>query len=246
MKNLFATGCILAMIAALFPLSASAASASSNWSGCYIGIHAGVMGAQRTVTDVGNGSVSFASGGTPGQAYALNNNNAILFGGQTGCNFKTGPVMLGPEIDLGRMNLLMTGLDPGTTSSTSIGMNSGIYGDVAVRVGVPVDNVLLYGKGGGAFFNGSESFSTLAPTATVSSHLPLFKGYVAGAGVEYLFRSRFSAKIEYAYYNFPTQTFDVASGNGNGTYLFSESMQIHTLQAGLNYRFSLPNHWRWR
>jgi opacity protein-like surface antigen len=254
MKNLFSAGCILAMIAALFPLSASAATASSSdWSGCYIGIHAGGAWPHRMITDVGNGSTSFVADGTPGQTIALNN-GTYFSGGQTGCNFKAGPVVLGPEVDLGWMNLLQNGQDPYVTPTpptlpptnnvTSIGMNSGVYGDVAVRVGKPVGNLLFYGKAGWAFFNGKQSFTTQNTTATVSSNIPLFQGYVLGAGVEYIILSHLSGKIEYAYYGFPTQTFAVASNNGNGTFLFNEKMGINTLKAGLNFRFNLPHHRR--
>ncbi|HXB61621.1 MAG TPA: outer membrane beta-barrel protein [Acidobacteriaceae bacterium] len=251
MKNLFATGCVLLMIVALFPLSASAATASSDWGGCYIGIHAGFIGPHRTFTDVGNGSTSFVVDGTPGQSITLDN-STYLSGGQTGCTFHTGPVLLGPEVELGWMNLLQNGQDPYVTPAppalpptnnvTTIGMNSGMYGDVAARVGKPVGNVLFYGKAGWAFFNGKESFTTQNSTAAVSSDIPLFQGYVLGAGVEYLIRTHLTGKIEYAYYNFPTQTFYVAASNG--TFPFTESLYINTLKLGLNFKFNLPHHWR--
>jgi opacity protein-like surface antigen len=249
MKNVFATGCVLAMIVALFPLSASAATTSSDWSGCYIGIHAGLIGPHRTVTDVGNGSVSYVVDGTPGQTYPLNN-STYFSGGQAGCNFKAGPVMLGPEVDLGWMNLLQNGPDPYVTPApptppptnnvTTVGMNSSLYSDVTVRVGKPVGNLLFYGKGGWAFFNGSERFSTQNQTAVGPPDVPRYQGYVLGAGVEAPIGTHFTGKIEYAYYKFSAQTFTIVASNGS--FPFTESLYINSLKLGLNYKFNWHHH----
>ena len=59
-------------------------------------------------------------------------------------------------------------------------------------------------------------------------------GYTVGGGLEYLFTQNWSGKIEYQYYDF-----------GNVTPLFNNvavagfTNDVHTVKAGLNYRFNL-------
>ena len=57
-------------------------------------------------------------------------------------------------------------------------------------------NRMIYTKGGWAFFNGKESFSTNA-AFTVGSSVSTFSGWTLGGGYEYMFAPNWSAKLEY-------------------------------------------------
>ena len=58
-------------------------------------------------------------------------------------------------------------------------------------------------------------------------------GWTAGAGVEYAFAPRWSAKLEYAYMDFGTASETVPGG------VLREKLDVHTVKVGLNYHASL-------
>ncbi len=117
----------------------------------------------------------------------------------------------------------------------------------AGRFGVTYDRALFYVKGGVAWaqttysshFNNGGLFSVSQNDTRV--------GALFGTGIEYAFLPNWSAKIEYNYidfgsdsYNFPF-TIPVAV-NGGVTVNFGTSIheKMHLVKAGLNYKFGGP------
>jgi outer membrane immunogenic protein len=242
MRKLFPASALLAVFAVVCPMVAAtprpaSSTPSLEWSGCYAGAHFGGAWSHLNITDVGDDGVAFASRGSAGQIFPATGQD-ILTGGQVGCGGKAGRSIVGVESDLGWMGLNESSLDPGTSSNTTVGINSGFYADIAGRVGARYRRTLLYGKAGVAFYDGKQTLSTQTPTyvASNTTHIGLFSGYVLGAGIEYHLPSNWSCKIEYAYYGFPSQTFNTTNVYG-AVYPFGEKLSVNTVKVGVNYQF---------
>jgi outer membrane immunogenic protein len=103
------------------------------------------------------------------------------------------------------------------------------FGSVAARLGVAVDNVLLYGKGGYGWAENQISASALGLTAS-ESHF--HSGWTAGGGIEWAFAGPWSAKAEYMFARYSQETYLAALGGvGLGA-------DVQTIKAGVNYRFN--------
>ena len=118
-----------------------------------------------------------------------------------------------------------TWLDTGSNTFANRGL-----GSVTGRLGYTWGPSLLYVKGGYAWadtrfsngFNGTSGND----------------GYTVGGGLEYLFTQNWSGKIEYQYYDFGNST---AFGGALPIAGSSFTNDVHTVKAGLNYRFNLGN-----
>jgi outer membrane immunogenic protein len=205
------------------------------WTGFYVGANVGGADGHLKMTDVGNSSgAAFASAGTAGQTFSLSDTN-FLAGGQAGYNYQIGMGVFGIEGDLGWMGIKGSVLDPGTASNTMVGINSGLYGDVTGRAGLAFGPALFYAKGGWAFFDGKDTFSTTSAAFISASSTGMFSGWTAGGGLEYALGSNWSAKAEYLHFDFSSQSFNVLATGG--TFPFGEKLTIDTVKVGLNYRF---------
>lgn len=239
MKKFLVASALLAMFAVVNPAFAARPKtlpvAAGNWSGCYAGGHLGGAWSPLHITDVGRAGFAFAASGAAGQVFTMNL-STVEGGGQVGCNRKAGGSVVGIESDLGWMGLSGSTLDPGTNSNTRAGIDGGLYGDIAGRYGVPLGKTLFYGKGGWAFFDGKQTFSTQAPGFVSNTDVGLFSGLTVGAGVERRLRSNWSGKVEYAYFWFPSQTFNTVNTSGM-IFPFSEKLGVNRVQVGVNYKF---------
>ncbi|MEA2882461.1 MAG: outer rane immunogenic protein [Bradyrhizobium sp.] len=177
-----------------------------NWSGFYIGGMGGFGWLRNSGSDFNGG-----------------------FAGATlGANWQMSNIVLGVEAegawaDIGR-----------TTTTGPIGASANIraFGSVTGRLGLAVDNFLIYGKGGFAAASNRIGVTVLGVTATdTQTHT----GYTAGGGVEYGFAPNWSAKAEYlfAHYNSENYFANIVPPTG----VASGSFDVHTVKAGINYRF---------
>ena len=123
---------------------------------------------------------------------------AFLYGGQAGYNWHIGQFVLGLE---------------GQISGVDSERNVDWIGTLAGRAGIAFDQILVYGKVGGAWLNGSDNTS----------------GWMAGAGVEYGFTRFWSAKLEYNFLDFGNERF-ARSG-------VDHDLTTHLIKIGVNYRF---------
>jgi outer membrane immunogenic protein len=204
-----------------------------SWTGFYVGANAGAAFSDVRVTDVGN----FAHGGS-GQAFTVTDAN-FLGGAQAGYNYQIGIGVFGIEGDIGGMVFNGSAMDPGGASTTMVGINSGLYGDITGRAGVAIGPTLIYAKGGWAFFDGRDSFSTTATTNSITN-TSMFDGWTAGGGVEYAMTPNWTVKAEYLHFDFGSQTFNVLAPGG--TFAFNEKLTAETVKFGLNYRFGWPSY----
>jgi outer membrane immunogenic protein len=203
------------------------------WTGCYVGVQAGV-GAQ---TD------GFATNESEGFNGA--NGWGAIAGGQIGCNYQINQLVVGIEGDGVWSSIQNTG---GFTDSDGEGFRARTKNlwdaDVALRVGAAFDRLLVYGKGGVSWGGFNFRESEIGPGSdgfyeTGSRTLP---GLLIGVGMEYAFLGNWTAKIEYNYIAY-AQT-EIGFNEYTGGVLipgdhFSESFGAtkQIIKFGVNYKF---------
>jgi opacity protein-like surface antigen len=231
--------------------------AAWNWSGFYIGGHAGYGWGRDSQTDVND---PFFGGKFPGFNIAGFDPKGFLGGGHAGANWQTGAIVAGLEGDISFADIKGSTFNApppvvvGASTSTGTAANSGAFdlvGSGRARVGYLVTpNVLLYGTGGLAWSHfvqntslTATNFSPLAVPTTLStfssSSLPSWRfGWVAGLGVETrLFDTNWLARLEYLHYDFGNSGSTAFTGFGLP---FSQSrgdLTLDVVRAGLSYKF---------
>jgi outer membrane immunogenic protein len=105
------------------------------------------------------------------------------------------------------------------------------FGSLTGRAGVALDNVLIYGKGGGAVASNKISLTGFgAGISDTQTHW----GYTVGGGVEWGFAPNWSVKGEYLWAHYDSQTYFASAfppGFASGTF------DVNTVKLGVNYRF---------
>lgn len=242
MKKVFALALIALAspaVAADLPMKAAAGYTSVstpfyNWSGFYAGLHAGYVAADASVTDT--------NGGVPAGPFGYKPDGAMA-GVQAGYNYRIGSgLLIGAEGDLGYIGLSGGGVIPSSNPAfhQDLALSSGFYGDITARVGyIITPSLLLYGKGGYAYFDTNASQTTTKP-GYVTTSAGSRNGWVAGAGAEWMFLANVSLKVEYLHYDFgsaDSSQLSVGDPPIGFRYLNSTSLTLDTVKAGLNYHF---------
>jgi outer membrane immunogenic protein len=190
-----------------------------NWTGIYVGGHAG--GAF-----IGDNSFN---------GMVLSNYDARFLGGvQAGADLQfAGSFVVGIEGQYSWLgsNRIGTIFPAGFV----YGNNQRGLGSVTGRIGYSWGPALFYAKGGYAYSDNRETLTFGGAPVTFTLDRNHRNGYTVGAGVEYLFTPNWSAKAEYQYYDFGRSQF-VAPAALVPFGAFSNDE--HTLKAGLNYRFN--------
>jgi outer membrane immunogenic protein len=214
------------------------------WTGCYLGIHGGGGATRSNFTD----SASIFLQG-PSDSGSNSWGNGGLAGGQIGCNYQTGVLVLGIEGE---------GYWSGMKSSQELSINTGegILGfraearnkydyTVAGRIGVAYERAFIYGKAGWAWgrfdFSAADTFNGVAENSIFGSNT--LNGPLFGVGVEYALTNNWTVKGEYNYINYglsPT-SFTACSGGGTcqaNAFSLSQSAEKHIFKFGVNYLFN--------
>jgi len=107
--------------------------------------------------------------------------------------------------------------------------------DPVERVGYAADAWLFYVKGGGAWMNVryGQALVTGGITGFTQTVTDTRSGFTAGAGIEYGLTENFSARLEYDFYDFGTQTYNQFVQTP-----ISIKSDMHAVTFGLNYRFN--------
>jgi outer membrane immunogenic protein len=218
-------------LAADLPLKARPYAVSApafSWTGCYIGAHVG--------------------GGGLHDSWTGEHGNGALVGGQIGCNYQTGMLVVGAEAE---------GFWSGISSkshfhddfddNSSRTKNKYDY-NIAARLGVAIDRTFIYGKVGwtwGRFdFSSSSSCSSCEGLVTDFGRATL-SGILLGAGFEYALTNNWTTKFEYNYLNYGSRdvTIHVTDSGcsfscSNSVHTSSQSADKHIIKVGLNYKFN--------
>jgi len=245
-----------AAVAADMPTKIAAASPPPyQWTGCYVGLNGGggTIGSNFNAT-VGPGT--YLDG--PNAAEVTNdgtgshNNSAWTGGGQIGCNWQSGTVVVGLEgdfdyfhADSSFFNNTNTLPDPpGVSFTVGQDARTNYLTTVRPRIGIAADRNFAYVTGGVAFtkVNYTESYiDANAPSATGSATASQFlTGWTAGAGWEYALTDHWLFRLEYLYASFPTTSAIGAitePGVGTNTLHGSANLVMQSARADVNFKF---------
>ena len=206
-----------------------------------VGITAATLGFSR------DGSAGIAA--MPTTAIGSNSATASswLAGGHAGYNWQTGSAVYGFETDLSATHLdssmhgTLTFPFPVTpTPLTSTTASIDWYGTLRGRLGVATGPLLFYGTAGLAYGNVGLSSNVSAFGSSLNSQMSTVRtGWVAGGGIEYMWRPNLSLSLGYQYVDLGT--LNLASTTG-GVFPMSQSASAHAqfqaVMAGLSWRFS--------
>jgi outer membrane immunogenic protein len=226
---------------------------SYNWTGFYLGAHAGYRWADAdftsaayTFTPLGFGPVAF-----PARGESYDPNGGIV-GVHGGYNYQFAPNWLiglegdwtwGKGSDSKSSTSTVVAVDGisfrsmNTTSEVKLGWQATIRG----RLGYVQGPWLVYATGGVAFaraeWSEAATLTTIPPiltlaTAASSAHKTL-TGFAVGGGAEYMFTRNWIGRLEYLYESFGD--FSVPSGFGAQTGNIDLSAQ--KLRVGISYKF---------
>jgi outer membrane immunogenic protein len=216
-----------------------------SWTGCYVGVHAGA----GVLLDQGFQS----GGGITTDLVADRHGVGDLAGGQLGCNYQTGMLVLGIEGEGFWSGMKVTtdrfgGINGNTLFETATIKNKWDY-DIAARFGIAVDRALVYGKAGwvaGGFdWNAADVNCGNLCTATQGS--ATLDGLLIGLGLEYAFTNNWTTKFEYDYLGFGSKnvafrttclTPALCGPSGSVTTTQNVSADKHIFKVGINYLFN--------
>ncbi len=205
---------------------------SFTWAGFYIG---GNVGYGWAKSDIISAAATNGLCWAPGcGATVTPNRNGFLGGAQVGYNWQYGFFVAGLEADLGYMTGSGTSILQGFP--TTSGNNSpGFYGTGRARLGVAVNNFLVFVTGGAIAADlGARAVDNTHALNTSSTSTQW--GWTLGGGVEYALTHHWSTKVDYLHYDLGTK--QVGGTFGGATIQFFNVKNTGDLvRVGLNYKF---------
>jgi outer membrane immunogenic protein len=194
-----------------------------NWTGCYIGVHAGggILGDTFVAIDGFNLNEKTIAGG------------GEVAGAQLGCNYQTGMAVVGLEGDAAWSNMAIRFTHTNQLFMAQDSDRNRWSADIAARGGIAFEHALLFGKAGVAagrfnLFNSDTPGNFFQGNTTLT-------GLLLGLAIEYAFAPNWSAKLEYNHVGYLSRT--VALGPENT----SESATTNIVKGGINYKFFGPS-----
>jgi outer membrane immunogenic protein len=225
-----------------------------DWRGLYLGLNAGGQFGHSQTNDLDDYYL-FA------HHHFGYSESGFVGGGQVGYNFQFGRIVLGPEFDLGYMDLDGSGLEPHSAVSVGEGRghtDSDFYMTLRGRIGYALDwhgCWLLYATGGAIGVNYETRFVDEEQsnfTSIDASKRELNWGPTVGGGIERQIGRHWSIKLEYLYFTLGEQSFsglnnemmnlaplDKSAPQGpiSNVFRFEGETQGHIIRGGLNFRF---------
>ncbi|HEY8565756.1 MAG TPA: porin family protein [Beijerinckiaceae bacterium] len=230
------------------------------WSGFYVGTYSALISAENKITTQGNAANTIGNVATGRRPAAIDDDRTgRLSGAQIGYNLQFGMFVAGVEADIALANVTPKSVYVSPLADVSY-FRSDIdaFGTVRGRLGVALDNVLIYATGGLAgaditdrvafFRNTDRAFQFVGKKSGVEY------GYTVGGGVEialpaslqqYAFVGRLlgatavSIKAEYLYYDLGDRNVVVNNIPGVGVNSYTSNFERtgHIGKIGFNYRF---------
>lgn len=214
-------------------------SLGGGWRGLYGGVHlGGTWGSTNAYDSGGSNTLDDYWSAAP---------SGVVAGGQLGYNWVTGPVLYGVEGDIGYLGLAgsaTTAYVPfGYDSSTQTDLD--FYMTLRGRLGIVANSWLFYATGGyiGAdttvsIVEGCDSFLCGGPFVVGGSKSGFRSGWTLGGGLEGELSDRWTAKIEYLYYDLGSTNITTTAGGTSSRWTLDTDGSL--VRAGLNYRFTMP------
>ena len=178
-----------------------------DWSGLYVGIHAGGEFGHSQTNDLDEWNHC-------AHHHFGYDESGLVAGGQVGYNWQFHWLVLGPEFDIGYMNLDGSGVEPGSPGDDSRGgSSSDLYMTFRGRVGFAHDCWLFYATGGVIGVNYESKFVDDCIAGDCGGGLidarktELNWGPTVGGGIERMIGRHWSIKLEYLYFTLDEQSF---------------------------------------
>lgn len=192
-----------------------APAATFNWTGCYIGGHAG--------------------GGVMNDGWTDEHGIGGLAGGQIGCDWQTGQLVVGLAASGSWSGIKSHFSERGDDDFDLITRNRWDF-DISARLGFAIDRALIYGKVGAAWGKFNFRYQDAFDAGDHDIGSGTFKGLLLGTGFEYAFAPNWTAMLEYNYIGYPNKVVHFTS-TVDDDYDLSSSASKHIVKVGLNYRF---------
>ncbi|MGY3645124.1 opacity protein-like surface antigen [Bradyrhizobium sp. LM4.3] len=212
--------------AADLPLKAPALKAVYDWTGLYIGAHAGYsLGSSRFALNDGTG---------------INDSgvfSGMIGGVQAGYNYRLNSGWLvGAEGDFSFPNYITSNSIVSflATPANTVAQQWDYTASLRGRLGYTSGPWLVYATGGFAWM-GERYFDTPA-AGDVPKILNTRPGWIAGAGIEYGFAPHWSARVEYLYSRFDSANVAFSTG----AQYTSSSLDFQSIRLGLNRKVDWP------
>jgi outer membrane immunogenic protein len=189
-----------------------------NWSGCYLGGHAGGLFATKEWT--GNNGADLGS----------HDANGYLAGAQVGCNIQVGNWVFGVQGDYAYVDAEgsnVSNVNRANRNRSKIESLSSVTG----RFGLAYDRFLGYVKGGAAWEEDNYDISSLAGV-TVATASELRSGYTVGVGAEYAVTNNVTWFVEYNFYDFGTRSNTFSNNN-----VVDINEVKNVVKGGFNFKF---------
>lgn len=203
--------------------------AAYDWTGAYIGAHAGYGDpSMRGVFDSGESDRDDRSFGKDINA------DGILGGLQAGYNYQIDNFVLGLEADVSFTDFTGDTEDKNASEQDGIKANIDLLASGRARAGFAFDTLLLYATGGVAYADGK--FKIRNSGSNVGSVKIDDVGYVVGGGLEWAATEQMSFRLEGLYYGFGKKRSldDFPDGDSAD---FIELKDVVSVRAGVNWHF---------
>lgn len=231
------------------------------WTGFYLGVNAGYAFSESdTIGTTGIGALQANVTNDLRRPNVSLPQDGFTAGGQAGYNYQFTPgsgFVIGVEADAQytdlerrRTEVIFNPVFNPNVLTNNYRTELGFLGTVRGRIGYAFDRVLVYGTGGFAYGDVSQSvtFQTGTPVTYAGARSSIQTGYAYGGGIEYalptesflnVFRaSAVTIKGEYLRYDLGSRNLFVATTGGPGVgYLSRFDTEGSIARAGINYKF---------
>jgi outer membrane immunogenic protein len=250
-SSLLVAASMNAASAADMPLKAPAPSGTYDWSGIYFGGNIGGGWSRNDFSDPGLGFFGTLLGVPVEQTV---NSSGFLGGFQAGTNYQIGKLVVGTEADAdwsdinGSSTTVFGPIAPPIVFNRTLGAKTDWTATVTTRLGIAHDRWMIYGKAGAAWENTKYTDNWTVPgfgAVFSGSGGETRTGWTVGSGIEYAFWNNWSAKLEYDYMNFGSNTATISGVIAPATpanFGVQNNQQISEVKFGINYKL-MPNFW---
>jgi outer membrane immunogenic protein len=242
-----------------------------NWTGFYVGGHIGYGWADKdfSLPDIAGQKFGDCSGhyqecfdfsklGGPALTHKL---SGVLGGVQAGFNLQSNAFVYGVEGQFSWTGMKEDSLSKlgdfryldcwyGYTKEIDLKAHTDVnwVATLAGRIGYAVDRVLIYAKGGVAFAD--QDYNWIVTKGTKDIATAKFSdtrtGWMVGGGAEWALTHNWSAKLEYNFMEFGTETITAATSVCLYGQCSKKDVRVdidehmHVVKLGINYRFGVP------
>jgi outer membrane immunogenic protein len=206
--------------------------------GLYVGWNFGYAFHDHVWTDRDDLVSFFDSGGV---GSITTTSDGATFGVCTGYNLQCGCVLLGVEFDASWANLdNKKDHLRGVATHLNLRNRLNYFGTARARAGIIAKDLLFFSTMGAAWGNFKNHWRIEDPLAIFETEDHVVnrsrRGLALGAGIEWIYCSLFSIKLEALYFRFPETTHHVFSSNLASDFRFDLTDKVWMARIGFNYK----------